>query len=970
MKEIINSRIIKITIAALLGSLLISIGSISPSSATVSTTVASVYVDAPFVQGSYASSYGGVTENFNGISIPNNNSVSISSNSYSIVGGTKTSGQFTVFTNNSTYGASTTSETATVNGSGTQFANTDSTGFEITFSTPVKYIGFFWAAGNAGNSVTLYSGSTEIATYSTTDLNNLLGSFPANYASATDSLTATNGDHYLKKYYFGPPNGYASQTPTSQSTIPYANEPYAYVHAFAQNDESFDRIKFFGSGFEFDNITVSTQEVPIRNSLVLVNDVTTTLTLGQSNWNFKGVTSADSTTVSTGWLSDSSTVVSSKRISVEQQLSISSGTITMGRTALFQTPITNTTTNTCGSSFSLIDSYTATNSGYRDILLSDNGTPTRDLLIRGYCYKWTMDPSSSLGSGAIRPTSSAANTRFNSNLESPMIIIPIIPNDNCQGIGRLVNGDFESLPSGITEASVSNNNNNNGTWHGYNGNNYTNPRQILFLTDQTDTSTNSFKIDGWNIKNGASTFLKQHRVEIQRFVPGSGQESVTGTATFDNSGVQSASGSYLAEINAEDLGTLYQDVRVSPGTKLRWRMYHRGRAMSGTDEMKVRIGPASAPLSDFTNTAVTTYDNTPTRRPSSSGSGASMQDARGSVSLKGGPNSVSDSQTVGGSTGGWGYYEGTYTVGANETSTRFAFVSISVSSGNSTVGNLIDAINFSPLVACPATFNVVAGRTTLINPFDLNLNGNPNGVDITDSLGWDNAYVTETITATGGTFSRTSYGGVTNRAINYTAPNTTGTYLMDFTIGNSYGDASTSRLTINVIPDTGARAPGGLPVDPRVTTYKLSLPQVTSATGQVLACLQQLNSNGDTITGTIKFDVGRYGSAQDTITALGDTVTLTIAGISTDYSNYLRISGPIASVNNVLLGLRLTLSNNAKFKGIYYLRFSSVVTGLSTAPDPTNCDNAISSAKKDITLRPMTLYEIRRKVVPLINGKT
>jgi hypothetical protein len=343
-----------------------------------------------------------------------------------------------------------------------------------------------------------------------------------------------------------------------------------------------------------------------------------------------------------------------------------------------------------------------------------------------------------------------------------------------------------------------------------------------------------------------------------------------------------------------------------------------------------------------------------------------MQDARGSTSLMGGPKSTTDSQTVGGTTGGWGYYEGSYIVGATETSTRFAFVSITGGSG----GNLIDAINFSPLIACPATFNVVAGRTTLINPFDLNLNGNPSGVESTDSLGWDNAFVSETVTVTAGTFTRTSYGGVANRAINYTAPNTTGTYQMDFTIGNSYGDLSTGRFSINVIPDTGARSPGGLPVDPRTTTYKLGLPQVTSATGQVLACLQELNSSGDTITGTIRFDLGTYGTAQDTLTVLSDTVTLTIGGTSTDRTNYLRASGPIASVNKALEGLRLTLTGNAKFKGTYYLRFSSVVTGLGTAPDPTNCDGAISSAKKDITLRPMTLYEIRRKVVPLVNGKT
>jgi hypothetical protein len=347
-----------------------------------------------------------------------------------------------------------------------------------------------------------------------------------------------------------------------------------------------------------------------------------------------------------------------------------------------------------------------------------------------------------------------------------------------------------------------------------------------------------------------------------------------------------------------------------------------------------------------------------------------MQDARGNTSLLGGYKSSTDSLTVGGSAGGWGYYEGRYTVGASETSTRFAFVSVSVASGNTSVGNLIDDINFSPLIACPATFSVVAGRTTLINPFDLNLNGNTNAIDSTDSLGWDNAFVSETLTVTSGTVARTSHNGVSNRAINYTAPSTTGTYQMDFTIANSFGDLSTSRFIINVIPDTGARAPDGLPVDPRTTSYKLSLPQVTSATGQVLACLQELNSSGDTITGTIRFDLGTHGSTQDTLTVLSDTVTLTVSGTSTDRTNYLRASGPIASVNKALEGLRLTRASNAKFKGTYYLRFSSVVTGLITTPDPTNCDGAISSAKKDITLRPMTLYEVRRKVLPLVNGKT
>jgi hypothetical protein len=648
---------------------------------------------------------------------------------------------------------------------------------------------------------------------------------------------------------------------------------------------------------------------------------------------------------------------------------------------------------------------TSTANGGIDIGACDANTIESNINGYGLAHAWHMDPNGACTPTTYRPTEPNNSGAYiyqgystaggiagwddaspggrNLYVEYCSPANPCTPPDaavtsisitvDCSSAGRLVNGDFESLPTGLTTATdaSTNNNTNNGNWHGYNGNQYTDPRQILFLTDQTDTSTSNFKLDGWKVKNNASTFRNQHRVEVQRFVPGFGQESRTSGANFDNTGVQAASGSYFAEINAEALGTLYQEVNVIPGSTLRWRLYHRGRAMSGEDNMRVRIGPSTAAISNFTDTTTTTYDRNPSRRPSNSGSNPNMQDARGTTSLKGGPNSSVDSQTVGGTAGGWGYYEGSYTVGASETSTRFAFVSYSVATpNNSTVGNLIDAINFSPLVACPATFSVVAGRTTLINPFDLNLNGNANGVESTDSLGWDNAFVTETLSVTSGVVARTSHDGVTNRAINYTAPSTTGTHQMDFTIGNSFGDLSTSRFIINVIPDTGARAPGGLPVDPRTTAYKLSLPQVTSATGRVLVCLQELNSSGDTITGTIRFDLGTYGSAQDTFTVLSDTVTLTVSGTSTDRTNYLRASGPIASVNKALEGLRLTRTSNAKFKGTYYLRFSSVVTGLSTAPDPTNCDGAISSARRDITLRPMTLYEVRRKVVPLVNGKS
>ena len=133
MNKLLRNLIARISLASIFIALLPPTIFSLPSHATVSTTVARVYVDAPFVQGSYARHFGGVTETFDSLA-----NGSVTSNSTSIVGGTKTTGQFTVFANNSKFGATTTLETATLGGSGTKFANTDSTGFEITFSTAVK----------------------------------------------------------------------------------------------------------------------------------------------------------------------------------------------------------------------------------------------------------------------------------------------------------------------------------------------------------------------------------------------------------------------------------------------------------------------------------------------------------------------------------------------------------------------------------------------------------------------------------------------------------------------------------------------------------------------------------------------------------------------------------------------------------------------------------------------------------------
>jgi uncharacterized repeat protein (TIGR01451 family) len=112
-------------------------------------------------------------------------------------------------------------------------------------------------------------------------------------------------------------------------------------------------------------------------------------------------------------------------------------------------------------------------------------------------------------------------------------------------------------------------------------------------------------------------------------------------------GVPAAEGAQFAELNANQVSTLYQDLPTTPGTKLYWRLYHRGR--QGEDTMALDIG---AP-------------------------GSTAEQRR-----------FTDGNTA------WGYYTGTYTVPAGQTLTRFAFRSISAAGGNRAVGNLLDGIFF------------------------------------------------------------------------------------------------------------------------------------------------------------------------------------------------------------------------------------------------------------------------------------
>ncbi|MEU8657669.1 beta strand repeat-containing protein [Actinoplanes philippinensis] len=134
-------------------------------------------------------------------------------------------------------------------------------------------------------------------------------------------------------------------------------------------------------------------------------------------------------------------------------------------------------------------------------------------------------------------------------------------------------------------------------------------------------------------------------------------------------GVTSSSGSQHAELNANMVSTLYQDLTTIPGQILRWQLNHRGR--TGTDTMAVIIGAPTGTL------------------------------------VQQGAN-ISDSKTS------WGSYTGTYTVPAGQTKTRFAFKSVSSASADPSIGNFLDAVSFGSAACLTTNTSVVntSGATT------------------------------------------------------------------------------------------------------------------------------------------------------------------------------------------------------------------------------------------------------------------
>jgi LruC domain-containing protein len=159
------------------------------------------------------------------------------------------------------------------------------------------------------------------------------------------------------------------------------------------------------------------------------------------------------------------------------------------------------------------------------------------------------------------------------------------------------------------------------------------------ITDETN-------VEGW------STTATDNKIELWK-------------SGFSN--VPAQSGTYFAELNANQSAALYQRICTSPGAEISWSVWHRGR--SGVDNAVVRIGE---------NLATATTE-------------ATMTTGRNA----------------------WVQYSGTYTVPADQQDTYFIFEAL----GGGSVGNFIDNIVITETVAgdCTSVNNKMYYPTELTN---------------------------------------------------------------------------------------------------------------------------------------------------------------------------------------------------------------------------------------------------------------
>ena len=265
----------KITAVALVSAIL-AIGSVSPAAQATSSGTMALYFSAPFVTGSHVTASAN-TENFNGASCPTGTSwYSATHNGCSISTpsplGTSTgnSGQEIAVPLSKFAGG-------IGNGVGSTFTFED--GNPATVDPPVKYVGLWWMMGSVGNSIEFQGADGNVV--STLNVDEVMTFFGfANTGAVknndTGTLNTVDGGTHLRKHFFRSPQKYSGtvlEPVMNYEVDSFANEPWVYLNLFVSGDLGIRKVKFTGSNFEIDNLTISTVEAAPRGDMVFVKGV-------------------------------------------------------------------------------------------------------------------------------------------------------------------------------------------------------------------------------------------------------------------------------------------------------------------------------------------------------------------------------------------------------------------------------------------------------------------------------------------------------------------------------------------------------------------------------------------------------------------------------------------------------------------------------------------------------------------------
>lgn len=278
--------------------------------------------------------------------------------------------------------------------------------------------------------------------------------------------------------------------------------------------------------------------------------------------------------------------------------------------------------------------------------------------------------------------------------------------------------------------------------------NYNDELQNYSFEDAKSTGTSALSDNSNNTNPSMAwkTTASDHKIEVGNTTYQSGKKEYqyendewtqkSLTQTEYSYGCSSAvSGDQFAELNANGVGALYQDVLTMPGQDMNWQFYHKARTRissgsqnenvitNGSDKMAMVIAPVELVKN------VTTHEQ--------------LQMLLIKCIVKNGPNTVLGDGTMGVngksytvyvcestsdihgynseyvnySTSSWKRNAGAYTVPTGQYLTRFFFAAIDTATSSTyghSVGNLLDDVWFSQSVAPPTSGT---GRVTVTKKF-------------------------------------------------------------------------------------------------------------------------------------------------------------------------------------------------------------------------------------------------------------